>query len=131
MNIPSGFPKTIEGLLGFNPPQSVPLPDEVTIPFINTVKGKTFDGDAATFVSRSGNTDYDDHPLQTLKFSDDGKSLSSYCPGPHGSDASVAGPFLLKEINGDNNYVIELQFECKTTFIVKGTAIDVKASVSS
>jgi len=121
---------TIEELLGFNPPKTTPLPDDLTIPFINAVRGKTFGADFATLVSRFGYTDYDDHPLQKLEFSADGKRLSSYCPGPDGSDASVGGPFLLKNIDTDNNYVIELQYGCKTTFLLKGIAINVKVKAS-
>ena len=126
----SGVPAaTIEQLLGFKPPDRVPLPDNVTVPFIAAVKGKTFGKDAATLLSRYGSTDYADHPLQELKFSDDGKKLRSSCPGPDGSDASVAGPFLLTEVDTDNNYRIELQYGCKTTFILKGDAINAVEAV--
>ena len=117
-------PVTLEELMGFNPPNRVPLPDAVTVPFITAVAGRTFGNDAAVFLSRWGFTDYADHPLQELKFSTDGKTLMSYCPGPGDSDASVAGPFLLTEVDADNNYRIELQAGCKTTFILKGDAIN-------
>merc|ERR1711918_241117 len=60
---------TIEQLLGFHSPVLVPLAEEVTGPFVAAVKGKSFGKDAATFLSRYGNDDYADHPLQKLKFS--------------------------------------------------------------
>ena len=123
------LPNTIEELLGFNPTPSVPLPDDVIVRFIDKVKGKTFGKDVAALVSRWGMTDYEDHPLQSLKFSADGDKLISFCPGPDGSDASVAGPFRLKKVDADKNYIIELQYGCKTTFILKGIAINVEETV--
>ena len=117
------LPETLEELMGFKPPDNVPLPDYVTMPFINAVRGKTFGGDVAALVSRYGDTDYDDHPLQNLKILADRKILHSYFPGPDGSDASVAVPFLSKKVDADYNYVLELQYGCKTTFILKRTAI--------
>ena len=120
------LPATLEELIGFTPSDRdrVPLPDDVTVPFIAAVAGKTFGKDAAVFLSRGGATDYADHPLQELRFSTDGKMLISDCPGPGGSDASVAGAFLLTEVDADNNYRIVLQAGCKTTFILKGDAIN-------
>jgi hypothetical protein len=131
------LPDTIEELLGFKPERAWPcgprwdrvlLPDSVITSFIAAVKGKTFGSDAAMLVSRYGNTDYADHPLQKLEFFPCGTKLVSYCPGPFEqgwrSDASVAGPFRLTEIDEDDNYWIELQYGCKTTFVLKGAFIN-------
>ena len=118
------FPTSIEGLLGFHPPPSIPLSEDMTGPVIENVKGKRFGRDDATFISRYGNTDYNDHPLQWLEFSNDGTLVRSYCPGPDDSDASVQGPFIIKEIDDDENYVIELTYGCKTTFLLKKSAVD-------
>ena len=121
------LPSTIEDVLGFKPPDHVLLPDNVTMSFIAAVKGKTFGNDAATLVSRYGCTDYADHPLQMLEFFPCGTKLRSHCPGTgrsQGSDASVAGPFRLTKVDEDNNYWIELQHGCKTTFVLKGAFIN-------
>lgn len=115
--------QTIEGLLGFNPPPSIPLPDEIAGPIINQVKGRRFGQDDATFVSRYGNTDHEDHPLKWLEFSNDGSLVRSHCPGPDDSDASVLGEFILKDTSDDDKYVIELKYGCKTTFYLQRTAV--------
>jgi len=114
----------LEGLVVFNPPESPVLPEDVTAPYICKIKGRTFYADAATFVSRYGGGNYEDHPLQWLKFTLDGKRLHSCCLGPDGSNASVAGPFHLKEIDSQGNYVIELLYTCRTTFILKSSKVD-------
>jgi hypothetical protein len=57
-------------LMGFKPPPHVELPDSVTSPFLNAIKGKCFH---ATLLSRYGNNDYGDHNPTEFGFSVDGK----------------------------------------------------------
>jgi hypothetical protein len=111
--------KTVEQLLGFRAPHREKLPDSITEPFYDKVKGKRFGATDAALISRYGFTDYQDHPLQWIHFKEDGKRLHSYCPGPEGSDASVAGPYKLVGFTENGDYLIELQYGCKTTFSLK------------
>jgi hypothetical protein len=110
---------TIEELLNFKPPCRPAITDEIKKSFIERIKGKTFTGAEATLLSRYGNTNYHDHPLKWIRFSEDGSKLISHCPGPQGSDASVAGPFLLVGFDRNGDCLIELQYGCRTTFSLK------------
>jgi hypothetical protein len=112
---------SIADLLGFQPPPHATLPESVISRFLNAVKGKVF---PATLLSRYGNTDYEDHNPTELRFSEDGNKLFSKSPGPDGSNASVAGPFRLKGCDDNGDYLIELQYECKTTFRLSRGAVN-------
>ena len=118
-------PRTIEELIGFKYQEPDTQVSEVAVAqFTASVKGKRFGNDAATFISRYGITDYDDHPLQDLYFSHDGKFLLSNCPGPDGGDASVAGEYTIAKVDTNNKYQLVLNQGCKTTFIVDGNMLD-------
>lgn len=108
---------------GFPTHRRESLPDTTTEEFIANVIGKRFGATEAALVSRYGNTEYADHPLQWIHFKEDGKTLVSHCPGPDGSDASVAGPFKLVGFTEDGDYLIVLQLNCKTTFCLKKEAV--------
>jgi len=42
----------IADLLGFHPPMYVPLPEDITAPFIDAIKGKRFGSDVVKLLSR-------------------------------------------------------------------------------
>ena len=88
--------------------------------FVNAVRGKTFGSDAAGFLSRIGNRDFYAHHLSSLMFSVDGSTLHV-----EGIDISMEGSYFLKGFDDKNNYLIELECECKATFYIKESAITI------